>query len=150
MWLQRQYQKRQTHDTSPPSTDRSRQLLQRNRHLSLSTARHPFPIFKMAEGFQSQKQLFQAKAYAAEVVPRLDPLSARVEMINGRFDLPDATLDQMREIRAACQRCARLLKAAFDEAKDKDIGRCIAAIDALQLAKNIACDALILPFAKRE
>lgn len=104
----------------------------------------------MAEGFQSQKQLSQAKAYTADVVPRLDPLSARVAMINGRFDLPDGIIGQMREVREACQHCARVLKAVFDEAKDKDTGRCIAAIDALQLAKNIACDALILPAAKEQ
>lgn len=77
----------------------------------------------------------------------MDPIAARVAMINGWFDLPASTVDGMKEIRVAVEECAKKIKDVF-EREGKDTGRGIATIDLLQQAKNTACDALILPYAK--
>jgi len=76
-----------------------------------------------------------------------DAVEARVEMINGMFDLPDATREAMKHVRAATETAARAVRAAVEAAPAHDKGRLIAALDALQAAKNVACDALILPHA---
>ena len=77
-----------------------------------------------------------------------DPLEKRVEMINGQFDLPGDSVEGMKEIRIAVSLCARTIHESFKKRK-VDIGRAIAAMDSLQQAKNIACDALILPHATK-
>jgi hypothetical protein len=78
----------------------------------------------------------------------MDPIEKRVAMINGFFDLPSEQVEGMSEIRAATQECAERIAAVFKKRKH-DTGRAIAAIDELQKAKNIAYDALILPFAEK-
>lgn len=80
--------------------------------------------------------------------PIVDPIEKRVAMINGHFDLPPEQLEGMKEIRAAAEECAEKFHLVFKKCKF-DTGRAIAAIDELQKTKNIACDALILPFAEK-
>ncbi len=82
-------------------------------------------------------------------VPIVDPIEARVAMTNGWFELSDETKKDMSTIREASEQYAKTLEAVFKRAKH-DKGRAIASIDAIQLAKNIACDALILPFASKD
>lgn len=74
-------------------------------------------------------------------------MDARVAMINGNFELPDSTIQGMRDVRAAVAECASKLHEIFKKEKI-DTGRAIASIDLLQQAKNVACDALILPHGK--
>jgi hypothetical protein len=81
-------------------------------------------------------------------VPITDPIEKRVAMINGYFDLPQEQIDGMKEIRSAVAECGAKLEQVFKKTKI-DTGRAIASIDELQKAKNIACDALILPFAEK-
>ena len=91
-----------------------------------------------------------------------DPVEARVELINGQFDLPPENVNAMKEVRAAISECAKRIKAAADQlpsagtARDGrpslgyDVGRMIAAMDTLQHAKDIACVSFILPYADKE
>ncbi len=81
-------------------------------------------------------------------VPVTDALEARVLMINGWFELPDETKKDMSDVRAAAETFAKSLDVIFKRAKH-DKGRAIASIDAIQHAKNIACDALILVHASK-
>lgn len=77
----------------------------------------------------------------------MDPVQRRVEMINGRFDLPAETVKAMEQIRVATEVCARAIQSATADVQ-VDTGRLIATMDMLQQAKNVACDAVILPHAK--
>lgn len=77
-----------------------------------------------------------------------DPIDKRVEMVNGMFQLPGETLLAMKDVREASELYARTLQAIFKRGKI-DIGRAIATIDHIQLTKNLACDALILPHASK-
>jgi hypothetical protein len=77
-----------------------------------------------------------------------DPIEKRVAMINGYFNLPDDTVKGMKEIREAVSECAHKLESTFKRCKI-DTGRAIATIDLLQQAKNVGCDALILPHAEK-
>jgi len=96
-----------------------------------------------------------------------DPIEARVEMINGTYALTpkevDAegktakvgTLDAMGQIRNVISNAARNVQMIIEDAEKDghpkaDIGRVIAGMDALQAAKNIFCDALILPHAHKD
>ena len=69
----------------------------------------------------------------------------RVAMINGRFDLPQETVDAMGKIREHISKAATECMAVFDGLEFRDEGRITAFIDSLQAAKNIGCDAVILP-----
>jgi hypothetical protein len=80
----------------------------------------------------------------------MDPLEARVEMINGRFDLPKETLEAMDQIRKATETASREIHRAATLVPKYDKGRLIATMDLLQQAKNTACDALILPHAVKK
>jgi hypothetical protein len=82
--------------------------------------------------------------------PITDPVAQRVALIKGNFDLPPATLDAMREVRAAVQECALRVQAAVEAQPKYDKGRLIASIDQLQHTKNTLCDALILPHASKK
>lgn len=80
-----------------------------------------------------------------------DPVERRVEMVNGWFELPDATKRAMNDVRAASEAYARALHALFRaHAPHVDVGRSVAAIDSIQHTKNVACDAFILPHATKE
>jgi hypothetical protein len=81
------------------------------------------------------------------VTKRMTILEPRVMMIDGRFDLPEETVNAMNDIRVSVERCAHYLyEVVFcDPAVKLDMGRAIAAIDLLQQVKNVACDAVILP-----
>ena len=88
---------------------------------------------------------------------KLSPLEARVELINGLFDLPSESSEAMKQIRAIVATCAQDLKVVFDSlTKSKeagspppgyDMGRAIAAIDLLQQVKDVACVSILLPHA---
>lgn len=77
-----------------------------------------------------------------------DPVTKRVEMINGRFDLPQETIQAMNDIRQAVDQCARSIQTATSKV-ETDTGRLIATMDLLQQAKNVACDSIILPHATK-
>jgi hypothetical protein len=78
--------------------------------------------------------------------PEPDPIATRVKVIATRLDLPDETREAMQEIRVAAEVFAQTLETVFKKHK-RDTGRAIAAIDTIQHAKNLACDALLLPHA---
>ncbi len=78
-----------------------------------------------------------------------DPIEARVAMVNGWFELPEQTKQDMTDVRAAAEQFAKSLEQVYKRAKH-DKGRAIASIDAVQQAKNIACDALILAHASKK
>jgi hypothetical protein len=78
-----------------------------------------------------------------------DALEKRVEMVNGYFDLSAETLQAMKDVRAASEAYARALHEIFKRGLPVDTGRAIATIDHVQLCKNMACDALILPNASK-
>lgn len=84
--------------------------------------------------------------------PRFQPLDARCAMVDGNFDLTPETREQMKAIRSAFAECAQRLNEIFQKSGvGYDRGRAIASLDHLQQAKNIACDALILPnYVKKE
>jgi hypothetical protein len=76
-----------------------------------------------------------------------NPVDARLALINGCFNTPDDVTPAIREI---------LAKAADDvagivrNASKYDTGRLIAFVDAVQLAKDIACCSLLLPHYQAE
>ena len=79
-----------------------------------------------------------------------DPVEARVELINGNFDLPKESVDAMRTVRSVISEAAKKLRVAVEAAPKHDKGRLIAALDSLQHAKDTACVSLILPFASKD
>jgi len=105
-----------------------------------------------------------------------DPLEARVEMLDGSFELtpnevepdpkfPDdrkkdkivksGTLHKMTRIRGVLSDAGRKIQAILQEPGagvnlGYDTGRAIAGTDTMQIAKNIFCDALILPHAHKD
>lgn len=79
--------------------------------------------------------------------PKLSALDARVALIDNCFNFGDDTTAAAREIRQACQECAKKIRDAA-QTVPHDYGRLIAAIDQLQQVKNTACDAVILPHAE--
>jgi len=75
---------------------------------------------------------------------------ARAALVNGNFDLPAAVFKEaMPEVRAIVARAAADMLVALKKHKT-DQGRVTAALDTLQHAKDIACVALILPWALEE
>lgn len=78
-----------------------------------------------------------------------NPVEARVELVNGMFDLPPEAKQAMNDVRAAAEVYARALLAVSKTAPH-DVGRLIAALDAVQHSKDMACVAYILPHATKE
>lgn len=79
---------------------------------------------------------------------RLVPVQTRVELVKDKVPI-SANYTVRDMIRDASARYAEELLSIFSR-QDVDIGRAIAAIDAIQTAKNIAYDAVELPgVAKR-
>ena len=77
---------------------------------------------------------------------------ARVDMINGNFPLPEATVLMMRSIRSTIANCAKLIEEEMNRhGAEHDLkvdgGRVTAGFDLLQQARNVFCDAVILPHA---
>ena len=80
-----------------------------------------------------------------------NPIEARVELVNGMFDLPPESKQAMNVVRQAAETYARALKAATEIPGVKyDTGRVIAALDGIQASKDVACVAFILPHASKE
>jgi hypothetical protein len=71
-------------------------------------------------------------------------IAVMVDMVNGNFDLPNATVEYMREVRAICERAARELTGEATRGVTLDGGQINAAIQLLQQVKNKACDAAII------
>ncbi len=70
-------------------------------------------------------------------------------MVNGMFDLPAETISAMREIRAVFETSARALEKIYATPGLRvDKERAKAALDLIQNAKNVSCDAVILPHHK--
>jgi hypothetical protein len=78
-------------------------------------------------------------------------VAARLAMVDGYFELPEVTKSAMNEIRIAVAACASQITTAMSKQDSNgknieyDIGRLIYVLDTLQIAKNAACDSLILP-----
>ena len=86
------------------------------------------------------------REFPAREVGQMSPAhAARLAMINGHFNLPKETIDAMATVRAAIAEAAETCLAAMNQVDKWDAERVTAFIDYLQMAKNIACDALILP-----
>lgn len=73
-------------------------------------------------------------------------IAARVALVNGNFDLPESTLTAMKGIRGAVAACAEQL-AQIAATTLNDVDSLKAALDMLQMVKNKACDAVLLPHA---
>jgi hypothetical protein len=88
--------------------------------------------------------------------PPQDPKTAyirqrrAVSLINGNFDLPQATLNYMREIRKALSEAAHKIQVASRHYVKKggklNDGRHISGLDALQAAKDTFCVAAIMDY----
>jgi hypothetical protein len=77
-----------------------------------------------------------------------DPLERRVAMVSGGYPHPGATLRAMNEVTDVSEQYAQSLRQIFKRNK-VDTGRAIAAIDHVQQTKNIAMDALSLPYVTK-
>lgn len=73
-----------------------------------------------------------------------DEIAARVNLVNGNFSLPEETIAAMRKIRELIATCSQELAACTSSVPYNE-ARLLAALDALQAVKNVACDAIILP-----
>lgn len=73
-----------------------------------------------------------------------DVLRLRADLVNGTFDLPDENKEYMAFVRTTIAKAADELLSEDKLPAKFDMGRLIAALDALQHAKNLACDAVIL------
>lgn len=71
-------------------------------------------------------------------------------MINGQFDLPDDTCMAMTRIRQVFQQAANEYLDIVDALDKRDEGRVTAVLDLVQQAKNVGCDAVILPFGSAQ
>lgn len=69
-------------------------------------------------------------------------VQVRLDMIDGMFDLRAETTDYMKSVRKSVSDVARSVVEGAPE--DVDVGRIIAALDALQQVKNVLCDAAII------
>lgn len=73
---------------------------------------------------------------------KIPDIDLRVDLINGNFELNDESIIFMTLVRTRIHDLAvELVDACPDDA---NVGRLIAAIDHLQLTKNLFCDAIIL------
>ena len=72
----------------------------------------------------------------------VDVIKLRVDFLNGTFDLEDDTKAFMNMARFEIETAAR--KIYEGRPKKFDYGRFVAAMDAMQHAKNLFCDSAIL------
>lgn len=77
----------------------------------------------------------------------MQAIDARIEMINGNFDLPETVPTAMKRVREILAKAAADLKTVVEK-EEINVGCMITAMDLLQHAKNKACDAMILPHYK--
>ena len=78
-----------------------------------------------------------------------DPIEARVELINGKFTIPETTTNAMNEVRTILSEAAKRLKTCVEK-NPHDKGRLIHTFDLLQNAKDTCCVSLLLPFAEAD
>lgn len=95
---------------------------------------------------QGHKSAIMEKAPNNHVRQRLMPIQTRAELVKDTVRC--ANLPARAKIRDATARYVDELMSIFAQ-QDVDTGRAIAAIDAIQTAKNIAYDALDLPFVAK-
>lgn len=98
-------------------------------------AEEPLLLEKIGTHTHSQLQQKMSKF-------EIPAVAVRADMINGRFELDEKTVTYMDRARVQIQACVESLKS--DAPSTIDVGRLIAFIDAMQAAKNILCDAVIL------
>lgn len=92
--------------------------------------------------------VFHPIVEAPRLVPIADsPMGKRVTLISGTCDkvLPAETVMAIVEIQRLSTVYAQNLRALLEGCNKVDTGRCIAALDHVQQAKNIAIDAVKLP-----
>lgn len=75
-------------------------------------------------------------------VSEMPHLRVRADMIDGRFELSDESVKFMAQAREVLGQAGEDLLAAAPA--HTDVGRLTAALDALQHAKNLFCDAVII------
>ena len=119
---------------------------------------HPPPINSDHSSLDTQS--IMNSQTGPNVTTRAAAVANRINMINGWFEMDDGHTEEearnqaieknkarMNAVREAVSDAAHKVADAVEEGKH-DMGRLIAAIDTLQQAKNIACDAIILPHGK--
>jgi hypothetical protein len=79
----------------------------------------------------------------------IDPIAARVALVNGNFDLPTETKRAMKRITEIVAEAAAEIEREAKKVK-YDTGRLIATMDILQQSKDTACVSVILPHYKPE
>jgi hypothetical protein len=80
----------------------------------------------------------------------IEAIDAKLDMINGRFDLPEETVEAMKLIRESLSEVANKVRDNLDQKGIKyDVGTMIRFVALIQDAKNLACDAIILPHAPK-
>lgn len=77
-------------------------------------------------------------------------IATMVDMVDCKFDLDDATLRYMSDVRQICAKAATELTGARTTGVSLDGGQMNAAIQLLQQVKNKACDAAILGCENRK
>lgn len=79
--------------------------------------------------------------------PQAPSLEARASMIDGTFELPKSNQDAIPRIRAILANAAQGIIGILNSADAFDYGTATRSIQALQESKDLACQALILPYA---
>lgn len=77
----------------------------------------------------------------------MQAINARVELINGQFNIPDDAVEYVKLVREAISEAARKIRDGLP--KTFDVGRIVAGMDKLQEARDTLCAASILPHAHR-
>lgn len=80
----------------------------------------------------------------------MDRIDKGVSLINGQFDLPEGTGDKFNVIREELQNACKAVVDVVRSSGDGnwDYGTLVRVTQLLQEAKDVACQALILPHAK--
>ncbi len=79
---------------------------------------------------------------ASASIGNVDVVKLRIDFLNGTFDLEDDTKAFMNMARSEMETAAR--KIDQGRPKEFDYGRWVAAVDAMQHAKNLFCDSAII------
>ena len=71
-------------------------------------------------------------------------LDARIEMIDGYFDLPKVNIDAMNAVRAVLKKAALEIKAIAATVPNADMGTLVRSVQLLQECKDVTCQAFII------
>lgn len=83
-------------------------------------------------------------------IPLIDPVEARVLLLENNVTFSYEFGNSMELICSALGTAAKEIKRVVESAPQHDKGRLIAALDALQQARNNARDSLLLPQVQKE